>query len=40
MIRRTLEYRGIKANLAQTTDGPKVMVWPVDEIKAVAALRR
>jgi hypothetical protein len=39
MIRRTLETRGIKANLARTTDGPKVMVWPTDEVKAVDALR-
>ena len=39
MVRRTLEDRGIKANLAQTTDGPKVMVWPVDENRAAAVLR-
>ncbi len=39
MIRRMLEDRGIKANLAQTTDGPKVMVWPTDESRAVEALR-
>jgi hypothetical protein len=39
IIRRTLEHRGIKANLAQTTDGPKVMVWPIDEAKAAAILR-
>ncbi len=40
MIRRTLEDRGIKANLAQTTDGPKVMVWPTDESRAVQVLRK
>ena len=39
MVRRTLEGQGIKANLAQTTDGPKVMVWPVDEKRAAAVLR-
>ena len=38
MIRRTLEDQGIKANLAQTTDGPKVMVWPADEITATAII--
>ncbi len=39
MIRQMLEDRGIKANLAQTTDGPKVMVWPIDESRAVKVLR-
>ena len=39
MIRRTLEHGGSKANLAQTTDGPKIMVWPIDETKAAAILR-
>ena len=29
-MRRTLESSGIKANLAQTLDGPRVMVWPAD----------
>ena len=38
MIRRTLEHQGIKANLAQTTDGPKVMVWPTDESAAAAII--
>lgn len=38
MIRRTLEHQGIKANLAQTTDGPKVMVWPADESAAAAII--
>lgn len=38
VIRRTLEQYGIKANLAQTTDGPKVMVWPVDEIAAATII--
>lgn len=34
MIRRTLEDAGIKATLAQTLDGPRVMVWPGDEVRA------
>ncbi len=32
--RRTLEDAGVKATLAQTLDGPRVMVWPADESKA------
>jgi hypothetical protein len=40
IIRRTLEQQGIKANLAQTTDGPKVMVWPTDEMAATAIIAR
>jgi len=38
IIRRTLEDGGIKANLAHTTDGPKVMVWPADERRAANVL--
>lgn len=38
MIRRSLEDAGIKATLAQTLDGPRVMVWPGDEIRARATL--
>ena len=34
MIRRRLEDAGIKCNLAQTLDGPRIMVWPVDEARA------
>lgn len=30
MIRRTLIDHGIRANVASTTDGPRVMVWPAD----------
>ena len=40
MIRRALEDRGIKANLAQTTDGPQIMVWPKDASRARDALRQ
>lgn len=36
--RRTLEGAGIRATLAQTLDGPRVMVWPADENKAKAVL--
>ncbi|MCF8550601.1 MAG: hypothetical protein K9G05_00785 [Candidatus Nanopelagicales bacterium] len=39
MIRRSLEDRGIKANLVQTLDGPKVMVWPADKDTALTLLR-
>ena len=34
IVRRTLEDAGIRANLASTLDGPKVMVWPKDESRA------
>lgn len=39
MVRRTLEDSGIRATLAQTLDGPRVMVWPTDEKRAREALR-
>lgn len=32
--RRTLADAGVKATLAQTVDGPRVMVFPADEAKA------
>ena len=34
MLRRKLVDHGIKANLAQTLDGPRVMVFPGDESRA------
>mgnify|MGYP000105317092 CR=1 FL=1 len=34
MLRRRLEDAGIRANLATTLDGPRVMVWPKDEQRA------
>jgi hypothetical protein len=40
MLRRTLEEAGIRANLAQTLDGPRVMVWPADESRARDVLAR
>jgi hypothetical protein len=30
IARRTLEDAGVRANLAMTNDGPRVMVWPDD----------
>ena len=34
ILRRRLEDAGIRANLASTLDGPRVMVWPADESRA------
>lgn len=36
--RRRLEEAGVKATLVQTTDGPRVMVWPADESRARGVL--
>jgi len=36
--RRTLEDAGIRATLAKTLDGPRLMVWPADAERARAAL--
>jgi hypothetical protein len=38
MLRRRLEDAGIRATLAQTLDGPRIMVWPGDEARARARL--
>jgi hypothetical protein len=40
VVRRYLEESGVRANLAQTLDGPRVMVWPADADRARAALSR
>jgi hypothetical protein len=40
ILRRTLEDNGLRANLAMTTNGPRVMVFPQDEEKARAVLKR
>ena len=40
IVRRELEDSGIRATLAQTLDGPRVMVWPADEERARARLSR
>ncbi|MEZ5114730.1 MAG: hypothetical protein R2737_00565 [Candidatus Nanopelagicales bacterium] len=34
MLRRRLEDAGIRANLAETLDGPQVLVWPDDVDRA------
>jgi len=39
ITRRRLEDAGIRANLAHTLDGPRVMVWPADEVRARHLLR-
>ena len=40
MVRRTLEDAGIKATLAQTLGGPRLMVFPEDEARARAVVER
>lgn len=39
MVRRTLEAAGIRANLANTLDGPRILVFPEDQERAMRALR-
>lgn len=34
IMRRRLEERGVRANLASTLEGPRIMVWPADEARA------
>ena len=38
IARRTLEDAGMRATLAQTLDGPRLMVFPADEQRARAVL--
>jgi hypothetical protein len=38
VIRRRLEDSGVRANLATTLDGPRVLVWPADVERARAVL--
>ncbi len=38
ILRRRLEEAGLRANLAQTLEGPRVMVWPADEARARSLL--
>lgn len=40
ILRRRLEDAGIKANLASTLDGPRLMVFPKDETAARTVLAR
>jgi hypothetical protein len=37
-MRRRLEDQGVRATLATTTDGPRIMVWPADESRARSLL--
>jgi hypothetical protein len=39
ILRRRLEEAGVRATLAQTLDGPRVMVWPVDADRARTVLK-
>lgn len=39
ILRLRLVTAGIRANLAQTLDGPRVLVWPADEARAREVLR-
>ncbi len=34
ILRRRLQEGGVRANLATTLDGPRVLVWPGDEARA------
>jgi hypothetical protein len=38
ILRRRLEDNGVRANLARTLDGPRVMVWPADADRARSLL--
>ena len=38
VVRRRLEDSGVRATLATTLDGPRVMVWPQDATRARAVL--
>lgn len=39
ILRQRLEAEGIKATVAMTNDGPRVMVWPRDRARAESVLR-
>jgi len=40
ILRRTLTDSGIKATLATTTEGPRILIWPGDEQRAQSILSR
>ena len=40
IFRKTLEDAGVRATLANTNQGPRIMVWPADEQKARQILSR
>ena len=39
ILRRRLESAGLRATLAQTLNGPRIMVWPADEDRARVLLK-
>ena len=39
ILRQRLEAGGIKATVAMTNDGPRVMVWPSDRLRAESIVR-
>jgi hypothetical protein len=40
VLRRSLVDAGVKASLAQTNDGPRIMVWPKDVESAKKILKK
>jgi hypothetical protein len=40
VLRQRLEAEGIRATVAMTNDGPRVMVWPKNRTRAETLLRR
>jgi len=40
IVRRSLTDSGIKATLATTTEGPRILIWPGDEQRAQSILSR
>lgn len=40
ILRRRLEDAGIRCNLAQTLEGPRILVWPIDADRARTVLSR
>jgi len=40
ILRRRLADSGIKATLATTTEGPRILIWPGDEKRAQSLLSR
>lgn len=40
ILRQNLVNSGIRASLAQTNDGPRIMVWPKDEVRAKMILKQ
>jgi hypothetical protein len=40
VLRRTLVEAGLRASLAQTNDGPRIMVWPKDVESAKKILKK